>query len=141
MSSKTSLNTTSLEVLEFGDTLKTHDNLHSIIQLLVERIKIIPQNDTLHLNVDLIIWICNAIENILQDSKFKNGDKCQRFLTIYRQIYPDTTEKETKTIEAIITYLHRIKVISAVSKTPWAKIGRGLKSMTKLVLGALSITS
>ena len=70
MSSKNSLNTTSLEVLEFGDTLKTHDNLHSIIQLLVERIKLIPQNDTLHLNVDLIIWICNAIENILHDSKF-----------------------------------------------------------------------
>lgn len=139
--SKTGLNTSSLDVLEFGDTLKTHDNLHSIIQLLVERIKLIPQPESLHLNVDLIVWICNAIDNILLDSKLKNVDKYELFVTIYKSIYPDTTDKEMKTIETIITYLHRIKIIAATSKTPWAKLCRGLKSVTKLVLGALSITS
>lgn len=139
--SKTGLNTSSLDTIEFGSSLKTHDNLHSMIQLLVERIKRIPQTETLHLNIDLIIWICNAIDNILQDSKLKNVDKYELFVTIYKQIFPDTSEKEMKTIEAIITYLHSIRIIAANAKTPWAKMCRGLKSIVKVVLGALSITS
>jgi hypothetical protein len=139
--SKTGLNITSLDSLEFGSSLKAHDNIHSIIQLLIERIKLIPQSESLQLNVDLIIWICNAIDNILLDSKLKNVDKYELFVTIYKTIFPETTDKEMKTVEAIITYLHHIKVIAAVSKTPWAKIARYFKSCVKIILGALSISS
>ena len=135
------LDISSLGQIEFGDSLKTHDNLHSIIQLLVERIKLIPSCETLHLNIDLVVWICLAIDNILRDSKLKNVDTFQLFTSVYTLVYPDTTAKEFKTILMVVDYLHGIKVISAISKTPWALIGRRIKSGLKLVIGLMSATN
>ncbi len=135
------LDISSLAQIEFGDSLKTHDNLHSIIQLLVEKIRIIPSCETLHLNIDLVVWICLAIDNILRDSKLKNVDKFQLFTSVYTTIYPDTTAKEFKTILMVVEYLHGIKIISAISKTPWAVICRRVKSVVKIILGVLSATN
>jgi len=136
-----SLNLSSIDKLPYGESLKNHDNLHSIIQTLVEKIKLIPQVDGLHLNIDLIIWVCQAIDHILVDSKLKNVDKYQLFKSIYMVIFPETTEKEQKTIEAIVHYLHSIKIIAKINKTPWYVICSKLKSFAKLVLNVLSITS
>jgi hypothetical protein len=135
------LNVSSLGQLQFGDSLKTHDNLHSIVELLVEKVKAIPRSEDLHLNIDLIVYICLAIDNILRDSKLTDVDKFQLFTSVYTAVFPDTTPKEFKTILAVIDYLHGNSLISAISKAPWAVICRRMKSFVKIVLGVLSATN
>ena len=91
------------------------------------------------MNVDLIVWLCLVIDQILTDSSLKNIDKFALFKSIYLQIYPDTAEKEFNTIKNIVDYLHNIKKIASV-KTNYQKVCRNLKSFTKVVLSVLSLS-
>ena len=134
-----SLNTSSLDKIIFTDSLKSHTDIHSIIALLVEKIKTIPAVENLHMNIDLIVWLCQVIDQILVDSKLKNIDKLALFKSIYTQIYPDTAEKELNTIKNVIEYLHNIKKIASV-RTNYQKIGRNLKSFAKIALSVLSLS-
>ena len=134
-----SLNTSSLNKIIFTDTLKSHTDIHSIILLLVEKLNAIPSIQNLHMNVDLIVWLCLVIDQILTDSSLKNIDKFALFKSIYLQIYPETAEKEFNTIKNIVDYLHNIKKIASV-KTKYQKVCRNLKSFTKVVLSVLSLS-
>jgi len=134
-----SLNISSLESIKFNDTLKSHSDIHSIIEVLVKRIKDIPSFESLHLNVDLIVYVCKIIDQILVDSKLKDVNKYELFKEIYMTVYPETTEKELRTIKCIIEYLHNIKEIVAV-KTNYQKVCRSLKSCLKVVLSVLSLS-
>lgn len=134
-----SLNIKSLEEIQFNDSLKNHNDIHSIIVLLVERIKKIPEFSSLHMNVDLIVYICKLIDQILVDSKLKNIDKLKLFIEIYSQVFPETSEKELKTIKCIIEYMHNIKELLPV-KTNWQKVARNAKSFLKVVLSVLSLS-
>ena len=134
-----SLNIKSLEHIRFTTTLKSHSDIHSIIELLVKRIKEIPSFENLHLNIDLIVYVCQIIDQILVDSKLKNIDKFKLFQEIYINIFPDTSERELKTIKAIIEYLHGIGEIKAI-KTNYQKICRGFKSVLKVVISVLSLS-
>ena len=134
-----SLNIKSLEEISFNDSLKNHNDIHSIIVLLVERVKKIPNYSDLNMNVDLIVYICKLIDQILVDSKLKNIDKLKLFIEIYSQIFPETSEKELKTIKAIIEYMHNIKELLPI-KTNWQKIARRAKSFLKVILGVLSLS-
>ena len=132
----TSLNISKIDDIKFNDTLKNHNDIHTIVSLIVDRVKQIPSFSDLHLNIDLIVYICKIIDHILVESKLHNIDKFNLFKEIYLNIFPDTTEKELKTIKATIEYLHNIKEIMAV-KTNWAKICRKIKSIRKVVLSFL----
>ena len=136
-----SLNISSLTRIEFGDTLKTHDNLHSITKLLVDKVNAIPKVDTLHLNIDLIVYICQSIENIVRDSKLKYIDKFTLFTSVYLQIYPDTTEKELMTVRGIVTYLNNGRLLAPISKTPSAVFVRRVKSLLGVAMSAVNITN
>ena len=91
------------------------------------------------MNVDLIVYICKLIDQILVDSKLKNIDKCKLFNEIYNHIYPDSSEKEIATIKAIIEYMHNINEFLPV-KTKWDKICKRSKSCLKILLSILSLS-
>ena len=134
-----SLNVKSLGEIRFTTSLKSHSDIHSIIELIVKQIKEIPQYENLIMNVDLIVYICKVIDQILADSKLTDIDKFKLFEQIYMAIFPDTTEKETKTIKMIIDYLHGVGEIKAI-KTNYGKFCRTMKSVIKVVLGVLSLS-
>ena len=134
----TTLNISSLKTIVYTDTLKVHNDLHSIVQLLVDKIKEIPNFGDLHMNVDLIVWVCLAIDQILTDSKLKDVDKLELFKQVYILIFPDTTDKEYQTISNIITYLHNISLITSV-KTNWGRILKAMRLFLKAGLSVLSI--
>lgn len=108
------LNTKALGSIIFTDTLKSHNDLHSIIQLLSDEIKKIPNYETLSMNVDLVVYICKCLDQILTDSNLKNVDKFALFKQVYITLYPETSDKEFETIKNIIEFLHNIKKISSV---------------------------
>jgi hypothetical protein len=134
------LNTSSLKVLKFGHSLQTHDNIHGIINTITEHIRTIPQYDTLYLNCDLIVHICRAIENIVYDSKLKDIDKYELFMSIYGQIYPNPmTDQDKQTIKNIIELSNNNQLfkISKINKMFVVKFFIGVFS---IVSNALSIS-
>lgn len=134
-----SLNIKSLEEIRFTTTLKNHSDIHSIIDIIGKQIKEIPHYENLHINIDLIVYICKVIDQILADSKLISIDKYKLFEQIYIAIFPDTTENEFKIIKSVIDYLHNMGDIKAV-KTNFGKICRNVKSLLKIVIGVLSFS-
>lgn len=134
-----SLNIKSLGEIRFTTTLKTHSDIHSIIDVIGKQIKEIPQYENLHLNIDLIVYVCKVIDQILADSKLTDIDKYKLFEQIYLAIFPDTSEQDFKVIKSVIEYLHNLGDIKAV-KTNWGKVCRSAKSLLKIVIGVLSFS-
>lgn len=128
-----------LDKIIFIDSVKQHTDIHSIIKSIVQKVREIPNVNSLHANVDLIVWLCLVIDQLIIDSKLKNIDKFQLFKTIYLEIFPDTTDQDFTMFKSIIDYLHRINQIKGV-KTNYEKICRNVKSFIKIILGILSLS-
>ena len=133
------LNTKALSSIIFTDTLKSHSDVHTIITLLSDEIKKVPDYTNLHMNVDLVVYICKCLDQILTDSKLKNIDKFNLFKQVYLILFPDTSDKEFITIKNIIEFLHNIKKISSV-KNNYQKGFRMFKSGFNTIINVLSFS-
>ena len=134
-----SLNTKAIGSIIFTDTLKSHNDIHSIIGLLVAEIQKIPEFGNLHMNMDLVVWICKCADQILTDSRLKNIDKFALFKEVYIKIFPDTTDKEFATIKNMIDYLHTIKKIGSV-KTSYKRIFLTVRGGLHTFLNLMSLS-
>ena len=133
-----SLNTKALGSIIFTDTLKSHNDVHSIITLLSDEVKKIPNYQNLSMNVDLVVYLCKCLDQILTDSNLKNIDKFNLFKQVYITLYPTTTEKEFETIKNVIEFLHNIKKISSV-KNNYQKGFRFVKKTFNTFLSIISL--
>ena len=134
-----SLNTKSLSSIIFTDTLKSHNDIHSIIGILVAEIQKVPEFGNLHMNTDLIVWLCKCADQILTDSKLKNIDKFALFKEVYIKIFPDTTDKEFITIKNMIDFLHNIKKIGSV-KTSYKRLFLTVRGGLHTFLNLISLS-
>ena len=132
------LNIKSLNSITFTDTLKSHNDLHGIITLLSDEVKKIPNYQNLSMNVDLVVYLCKCLDQILTDSNLKNVDKFNLFKQVYIILYPETTEKEFETIKNVIEFLHNIKKISSV-KNNYQKGFRFVKKTFNTFLSIISL--
>ena len=132
------LNIKSLNSITFTDTLKSHNDVHGIITLLSDEVKKIPNYQNLSMNVDLVVYLCKCLDQILTDSNLKNVDKFNLFKQVYIILYPQTTEKEFETIKNIIEFLHNIKKISSV-KNNYQKGFRFVKKTFNTFLSIISL--
>lgn len=132
------LNIKSLNSITFTDTLKSHSDVHDIILLLSDEVKKIQNFQSLHMNVDLVVYLCKCLDQILTDSNLKNIDKFNLFKQVYIALFPDTTDKEFETIKNIIEFLHNIKKISSV-KNNYQKGFRYVKKTFNTFLSIISL--
>ena len=132
------LNIKSLNSITFTDTLKSHNDVHGIITLLSDEVKKIPNYQNLSMNVDLVVYLCKCLDQILNDSNLKNVDKFNLFKQVYIILYPQTTEKEFETIKNVIEFLHNIKKISSV-KNNYQKGFRFVKKTFNTFLSIISL--
>ena len=61
------------------------------------------------MNVDLVVYLCKCLDQILTDSNLKNIDKFNLFKQVYITLFPDTTEKEFETIKITLKKISSVK--------------------------------
>lgn len=105
----------SLQYQSKSPNLRKHELVQGIIQLIVENIKNKPMYETLNVSVDLVLEICQSIENLVYENKldFKGSPKAK--LDMALQVYTKLNWNQNidflcKTIE----YLHSTGQIKRV---------------------------
>lgn len=67
------MNIKTVDLVIPSNSLSSHICLNSIIELIYEKIKNIPQYDKLQRNIDLIKLICELIENLVYENNVKSN--------------------------------------------------------------------
>jgi len=103
----------SLGYVEFQHSLKTLSTTTEVRQLILDKLKDIPQLQTLKFCPELLLFICNLIENAVQDRKIKKIDKKEFVISIVSEIF-SLSEEEKPIYDNMIEFLHNNKKIKKV---------------------------
>jgi hypothetical protein len=105
----------SLDYLEFKHNLKELITNEDIKKLVVSKISQIPNYESLKLDVELTLFLCNLCENIVADRSIKNFDKKAFVMSLAKELFADLSEDEIALYEGQIQFLwnnNRIKRVS-----------------------------
>jgi hypothetical protein len=113
----------SLEFIGVTPNLKNHIIENKIIEIIVEKVRAVPQFETLKRNMDLVLFICDIIENLVFENNIKSkykpkGYKLQIAQTIFDRLSWNKPE-DKDFLNNAVAFLHssgRIRKISFVKR-------------------------
>lgn len=114
------MNVSSLEHVAKTEKLHSFYGVNSIIDIIVDNVKKIPQHERLGRSIDLVLHICEQIENLIKDNNVKGekGFKLDVAVKIFEKIGFIKPDDKEFLINAI-NFLHssgRIKKVRLAKK-------------------------
>ena len=99
------LNIKSVQNIVLKNTLKSHYSEQALIELIVNKIKEIPDYEKLKADIELILIICKMIETIATDSDLKL-DKLQTIIEVYTKSFEMSTDDQLNLVN-VVNFLHQ----------------------------------
>jgi hypothetical protein len=99
------LDNKSIEKLVLKNTLKSHYSEKAMIELVVGKIKEIPEYSQLKSDIELTLIVCKMIETITSDSDLKL-DKLQTIIEIYKKSFDMSTDDQLALVN-VVNFLHQ----------------------------------
>ena len=87
------------------NTLKSHYSEKAMIELVVGKIKEIPEYSQLKSDIELTLIVCKMIETITSDSDLKL-DKLQTIIEIYKKSFDMSTDDQLALVN-VVNFLHQ----------------------------------
>ena len=114
------MNVSSLDLVDKTNNLHAFFGVNSIIEIVVEEIKKIPQYERLCRSIDLVLQICQLIENLAYDNKVKGekGFKLEIACKVFEKLGFNKPDDKEFLIQSI-KFLHssdRIKKVKLIKK-------------------------
>jgi len=80
-----------LDLINVTPTLKNHIIENKIIEVIIDKVRNIPQFEKLQRNMDLVLYICDIIENLVFENNLKSkhrpkGYKLQIALLVFERL-------------------------------------------------------
>ena len=94
-----------MEKLVLKNTLKSHYSEKAMIELVVGKIKEIPEYSQLKSDIELTLIVCKMIETITSDSDLKL-DKLQTIIEIYKKSFDMSTDDQLALVN-VVNFLHQ----------------------------------
>lgn len=102
-----------LQLVPLRNSLKQSVKFQQISDIILERLKVVPDIEAQKLSLELISFICNLIEYFAKH-KYKINKESLLLFTLKRVV--SLTDEEEKVIKDGILYLHSNKLIKGISK-------------------------
>ena len=126
------LDTKSVQSIVLKNTLKLHYSENALIELIVSKIKEIPDYEKLKSDIELILVICRMIETISADSDLKL-DKLNAIIEIYKKSFEMSTDDHLNLVN-VVNFLHQNQ--SFIYKRGfWKKAGKVLGWIASKAVG------
>jgi hypothetical protein len=114
------MNVSSLQHVEKTTKLHSFYGVNSIVDIIVEQIKLIPQFERLARSIDLVLMICEHIENLVHDNNVKGekGFKLDIAVKVFEKLGFIKAEDKEFLVNSV-NFLHscgRIKKVKLVRK-------------------------
>jgi len=117
------LDTKSIEKIVLKNTLKSHYSENALIELIIGKIKEIPEYTKLKTDIELTLIVCKMIETISTDSDLKL-DKLQTIIQVYTKAFDMSTDDQMLLVN-IVNFLHQNKSFD-YKRGAFKKMGKAL---------------
>ena len=126
------LDTKSVQGIVLKNTLKLHYSENALIELIVSKIKEIPDKEKLKSDIELILVICRMIETISADSDLKL-DKLNAIIEIYKKSFDMSTDDHLNLVN-VVNFLHQNQSF-IYKRSFWKKAGNVLGWIASKAVG------
>ena len=101
-----------MDLVDFKNSLSDHNITYSTIADLVTKIQTIPNHQALKLDLELTLYICKVVENIIgKKTKTSTIDKSNMVIQVFRAIFPTMSPDEINYVQNQIQYFWSNKMI------------------------------
>ena len=101
-----------MDLVQFQHSLEDHQTTYSTIDALVQKIQSIPNHQALKLNLELTLYVCKVVENIVgTKSKTSTIDKSNMVIQVFQTLFPDLTDEQINYLKTQISYFWSNKMI------------------------------
>ena len=129
----------SVQGIVLKNTLKLHYSENALIELIVSKIKEIPDYEKLKSDIELILVICRMIETISADSDLKL-DKLKAIIEIYKKSFDMSTDDHLNLVNVVNFFnQNRFIITKGVSGKKRVKFWVGLLQKLSVLGLTLSI--
>ena len=102
-----------MDLVSFQNSLEDHNTTYTTVDAIVQKIQSIPNHQALKLDLELCLYVCKVIENMIgSKSSTSTVDKSTIAVTVFKAIFPDLTDTETAYIQKQIQYFWSNKLIT-----------------------------
>ena len=111
------------ELVDYKNELNTHVVKNNLIDKIVEKINKIPKHHELRLNPEMILLVCNIVENTI--TKSDKVSKKEVVIDVFKQINHITCENDINLLGSLIEFLHsndKIKKVKLLRKATFYTI-------------------
>lgn len=112
-----------LEFIKITPTLKNHIVENKIVEIIVEKVRSIPQFEKLQRNMDLVLFICDIIENLVFENNIKSKHQPRGYKLVIAQTVFErlnwTKADDKDFLNNAVSFLHssgRIKKVPFVKR-------------------------
>lgn len=101
-----------MDLVSFQNSLSDHNTTFTTVDALVQKIQSIPNHQALKLDLELTLYVCKVVENIIgSKSTTSTIDKGKIVITVFQAIFPNLTDDEIAYIKNQIQYFWSNKMI------------------------------
>ena len=100
--------------VKFSHSLKKHAIVFGLIEKIAEKIKQIPNYESIRLEIELVLTVGNIVENYISKGNKKKVDKKQLVIDALSKVF-NYNEQEKSLVGSLIDFLHNNKKIKETS--------------------------
>ena len=105
-----------MDIVNYKHALATHVKQKTTIQDIIQKVLTIPDISNLKLDIEIIRYVANVIENAFLNESFKN--KKSFIIQVLSAVHP-MDECELKLLSSSIGKVKKQSVLKYISKTPY----------------------
>lgn len=119
MSSKINESLEIPDLLYLKNNMDKHNIYYSLLKLVTEKIRLIPNYEILKNEIELVLLVCNIIENIVKKNNKTKIDKKQLVIDIFTTVFGN--QIDILSLKITIDFLFNNKLIKQISLKKYIK--------------------
>ena len=130
MSSKINESLEIPDLLYLKNNMDKHNIYYSLLKLVTEKIRLIPNYEILKNEIELVLLVCNIIENVVKKNNKTKIDKKQLVIDIFSGVF-GLSPTDIISLKITIDFLFNNKLIKQISLKKYIK-SKSLYFLVKL---------
>ena len=130
MSSKINESLEIPDLLYLKNNMDKHNIYYSLLKLVTEKIRLIPNYEILKNEIELVLLVCNIIENVVKKNNKTKIDKKQLVIDIFSTVF-GLSPPDIISLKITIDFLFNNKLIKQISLKKYIK-SKSLYFLVKL---------
>ena len=97
-----------------------HNIYYSLLKLITDKIRLIPNYELLRNETELILLVCNIIENLIKQGNKNKVDKKKLVIDVFSTVF-GLSLTEIEALKITIDFLFNNKLIKRISFRKWVR--------------------